>query len=83
MCATLPSARLRLAMLPKGSLSLVQAEFVAKMYQRRPENSDKRYRMTPKENSGNPAPVLDFPRSARAAEAMRVSVAPMMDKSET
>src|SRR5690349_8842388 len=35
--------------------------------------------MTLKENSGNPAPMLDLPRKARLSDAMRVSVAPMMD----
>jgi tRNA-dihydrouridine synthase A len=38
--------------------------------------------MTLKENSGNPAPGLDFPRKARVSEDMRVSVAPMMDWSD-
>jgi len=35
--------------------------------------------MTTNENAHNPAPVLDFPREAQALEAMRLSVAPMMD----
>lgn len=35
--------------------------------------------MTPNENRENTGLQPDFPRKARATEAMRLSVAPMMD----